>query len=365
MSATKLSYLFYRYFDRTATEEEKNTFIELLASPENEQEIQRLMEESWDTFHSDRKRIGDEKSLELLQAALRSRPAGAAGPLAPGFTDPVPGAVHVIPIHSLPRQAKLFTWPRVAAAAIILLSIAGLYRYGGRHMRDGQVVQSPTNPDVNGDPVAYIQQRRLPDGSTVILHANSHLEYPSNFSDSAREVTLTGEAYFDIVHETARPFIIHTGGVKTTVLGTAFNIKAYPGAMKVVVSVTQGKVKVENGARLLAVLTPDQQVIYTIPADKVEEQKVDAESVVTDWTHEDMIFEGSSFEAVADVLSRRYGVSVNFKNPKLRKCMIKAYFKGTEPLSKVLEVLCTISNTHYTRDDRDDRKVTLDGPGCD
>src|SRR5690606_2603405 len=68
----------------------------------------------------------------------------------------------------------------------------------------------------------------LPDGSTVLLNNNSSLDFPQQFTGDTREVILKGEAYFDIKPDASRPFIIHTGKVKTRVLGTAFNIRAYP-----------------------------------------------------------------------------------------------------------------------------------------
>lgn len=73
---------------------------------------------------------------------------------------------------------------------------------------------------------------RLPDGSTVLLNEGSELSYSTSFGKQAREVTLTGEGYFDVQHNLSKPFKVLTGNVTTTVLGTAFNIKAYPGSRK-------------------------------------------------------------------------------------------------------------------------------------
>src|SRR5207248_3097180 len=103
-------------------------------------------------------------------------------------------------------------------------------------------------------PVAWTRHIVLPDSSTVVLHAGSRLLFPEAFSVNTREVTLVGEAYFDIVHREAQPFIIHTGQLKTTVLGTAFNIRAYDSSQEVMVSVTKGRVRVESGNQVLAEL---------------------------------------------------------------------------------------------------------------
>ncbi len=86
----------------------------------------------------------------------------------------------------------------------------------------------------------------LEDSTRVWLNAASSLEFPDEFNSKAREVYLSGEAYFDVKHADKIPFIIHTGNVSTTVLGTAFNIKAYPGQKNIIVSVSRGKVKVSR-----------------------------------------------------------------------------------------------------------------------
>lgn len=90
-------------------------------------------------------------------------------------------------------------------------------------------------PPVNkaGDQLTgFIRHLTLPDGTTVVLQANSRLRYPEKFTGNTREITLSGEAYFDVAHDAQKPFIIHTGKIRTTVLGTAFKISAMPGGKK-------------------------------------------------------------------------------------------------------------------------------------
>jgi len=145
------------------------------------------------------------------------------------------------------------------------------------------------------------------------------------------------------------------------VLGTAFNIKA--DEKRVIVSVTRGKVKVEDDRKVLAVLTPDQQVLYDVPESKTAQQKVNANSVVTDWTKEDMVFNGISFEEIAGMLSKRYGASVTFKNPAMKHCKIRASFSGTETIEQVVSVLCGIRNGSYVQ--MTDGTIALDGEGCE
>lgn len=250
-------------------------------------------------------------------------------------------------------------WTRTAAAAFIMIllgaSIFMLMNNGGHRVKKDVV--GVTDP---GKPAGYARYIVLPDNSSVVLNAGSTLEYPEAFK-SSREVKLKGEAYFDIKKDADKPFIIYTGIIKTTVLGTAFNIKAYPLTSKITISVSSGKVKVENGKKVLAVLDKDQQVVYNVPDEAVRQEAVNVREVVTDWTMKDMVFEEVSFESVVQLLSRRYGVTIEFKNPALKTCTIKASFSGTESLKNVLEILSTISNSSYVEENG---KYVILGEGC-
>ena len=247
----------------------------------------------------------------------------------------------------------------MAAACLILAFTGSLYLFlsTAQKSKSASVAEAASRvPNA-----AYTRYLSLPDGSSVVLHAGSKLLYPSEFGKDTREVTLQGEAYFDITHNVSKPFIIHTGKVKTTVLGTAFNIKADD--KQVVVSVTRGAVKVENELNVLAVLTPNQQVLYSVPEAKTDRQTVDAVHIVTDWTKEDMVFNGISFEDIAGLLSKRYATPIIFKNEGLKKCKIRASFSGTEKLEQVCNVLCGIRNGNFRQ--LADGTIELDGESCD
>jgi transmembrane sensor len=201
----------------------------------------------------------------------------------------------------------------------------------------------------------------LPDGSRVVLRAGSRLNYPSSFSGNKREVELIGEAYFDIHHNPKKPFIIHTGNIKTTVLGTAFNIAAYPSQKKVIVTVTRGRVKVEDNSKISVILTPNEQVIWDNKTKAAQKIKVEAARSLV-WAGSDVSFDGVRFKTIASLLSRRYQVAIEFKNPAVEECPITASFTGTETLKDILEILCTTRGASYKFES--EQKVTIDGNGC-
>lgn len=259
--------------------------------------------------------------------------------------------------HAPVKIKRKNRWYAVAACAIITAAVS----YFSVKKPDAREISRPVVASA-GNISEYTRYLKLPDGSTVVLHANSTLDYPTSFTGNSREVTLAGEAYFDIAHNESKPFIIHTGKIKTTVLGTAFNIAAYSDHKTIVVSVTRGKVKVEDDKKVLAVLTPDQQITYSIPSAVAEQQTIDVKHAAIHWVKEDMSFDGISFAAIAEILSKRYNVNISFKNPALEKCTIKAFFKGTESLDKVLEALAVISDAGYVH--TDEKHIVIDGEGC-
>ena len=187
-----------------------------------------------------------------------------------------------------------------------------------------------------------------------MLKAGSTFEYPPLFSGTTREVSLQGEAYFDIAPDKVKPFIIHTDEVKTTVLGTAFNIKAWLDQHKVTVSVTRGKVKVENKKRILAVLTINEEVQYDLAdATNVKKAVVNGE-IVTDLTIQVFVFQNMTFSEIAEVLSQRYGVNIEIRSKELADTEMVSSFSGTESLDVVLTILCGIyPDTHFNINNRD------------
>jgi len=257
-------------------------------------------------------------------------------------------------IHPLTRWSRKLA----VAAAVVAISIGIYLLYTGKT----KSIAAPSLYAAHTQAPGYTRHIVLPDGSTVVLHAGSTLDYPAAFSSGSREVSLQGEAYFDVRHDDKAPFVIHTGKIFTTVLGTAFDISS--DSNKVTVSVTGGKVRVEDGKKVLAVLASNQQIVYKVPDETTEKNIVNATQLVTDWTKQDMVFDGDSFGEIARVIAQRYGVSIRFKNPELVKCLIVASFSGTETLDNVLEMLCTIRNASYSHQS-ESKEIIIDGKGCE
>ena len=181
-------------------------------------------------------------------------------------------ATRLVPL----RGGKWRTW--VAAATAAALLAGGWWFWKGKSRPiplAGGIVKGSVAPETGGKQFIH-----LPDGSTVLLNEGSRLSYPDNFSGSKREVELTGEAYFDIREEKGRPFVVRAGNVTTTVLGTSFNIMAYPGKKAVTVTVITGKVRVGDDKEKYHILTPNQQITVNGRTEAVVQQKVNINSIM-------------------------------------------------------------------------------------
>lgn len=200
---------------------------------------------------------------------------------------------------------------------------------------------------------------KLPDGSTVILNENSSLVFPENFSGNTREVTLIGEGYFDIKHDAHKTFIVHTGKVRTTVLGTAFNIRAYKSDQKVDVTVTRGRVRVSTDKQVLADLRPDQQVSYYKTQARIEKIKTKATEVI-EWQSRDLFFDDVTLKEAATLLEQRFQIKILFADHEALSCRFSGTFLKGENLDEVLEVICSFNNCRYYTDDAGNKIISGD-----
>jgi transmembrane sensor len=239
----------------------------------------------------------------------------------------------------------------LAAAAVVLL-FAGVYLL---RPKPAGLVALNIGANQHG-------QAELPDGSKIWVNSLSSVTYPKEFKGETREISLSGEAYFDIKHDPSKPFIIHTGNVVTTVLGTAFNIKEDKLLHIVVVTVTRGKVSVANGSRLLGVITPNQQISFNTASRQLNRTSVDAAKTIA-WQTDTINFNNITLAAAARQLEQRFGVKITFANDKVKNCRFTGSALSDEKLDNILKAICTFNNATYQT--RADGSIVIDGPGCD
>lgn len=292
----------------------------------------------------------------LLESWYLSREPGDISELSPWeFSEDLLLIGEGLPLkHSL---RKFNRWHSVAAvAAVVALFFIGYLQWPAT-----QTGLHPASLTALTVPLGQKQQLIMADGSKVWVNAGSQLKYPKTFSGKTREVYLSGEAYFDIQHDAAKPFIIHTGTVMTTVLGTAFNIREDKLGHTIQVTVTRGKVSVANKGVLLGIITPDQQISFNTLNQAMIKQNVDAVKVIA-WQKIDLKFEDVTFAEVAKRLEERFSVKISFANDKLKNCRFTGASLNGDQLEKVLKTICDFNNATYQI--RPDGSIIINGPGC-
>ncbi|MEE1944374.1 FecR domain-containing protein [Pedobacter sp. KR3-3] len=244
-----------------------------------------------------------------------------------------------------PKIKKLGSWHRYAMAAVLVM-VCGLglllFKSDGAKTKPQAIVKVISNP--NGEQRSIT----MPDGSVVYLNAGSRISYNAHFSADKREVKLEGEAFFDVVHETKRPFIVKTGKVSTTVLGTSFNIKAFP-AKAVEVTVETGKVGVvlqrANKKDTLNFLLPNEQLLIDTTTEKIVKQSINA-TAVSGWKQYKLAFYNTSMQDIAASIERTYDVKISFKQPQTAQLKLTAKFDKCG-IKQVMDVLSRLSGSTY------------------
>lgn len=187
----------------------------------------------------------------------------------------------------------------------------------------------------------------LSDGTQIWLNAGSRLKYPKEFKGDTREVYLTGEAFFDVAKDKKHPFIIHTDKMDTKVLGTSFNVQAYPDQRTQEVSVMTGRVNVKSTVTEENVyVTPGQKVVFKSKNNKLQAFKDVPVNTISLWRKNIIVFEDTPMPEVIATINRNYNVAVEIKNKNLNALKINAYFKEL-PVDQVVALVCNIVNAEY------------------
>lgn len=185
----------------------------------------------------------------------------------------------------------------------------------------------------------------LADGTTVWLNSGSQLKYDAAKS---RQVSLSGEAYFDVKHDRKNPFEITThSGQKVLVLGTKFNLKAYASERVIETTLEDGKVQfLGKNNEIISKLKPGEQVLYNIDSGEASLNEVDAE-LYSLWKNNILKFENMMFDDIVKRMERWYGVNIEL-DPKLEKSARFTMTIKTESLRELLTMMKFTANFSYS-----------------
>ncbi len=352
---SRLPYLFNSYFDKTATEEERDELFRLIQLSENDQELSGLISEAWENIKVQGPLFELSKSEDILSKILHHHDQEAQK----DFSKPaisyfywIKPAVAAIVLVFISVAVFLFTNPprqnkqiivksrplsdafpggnkailKLANGKTIILdntSNGVLVKIGNTKInkaQDGLLVYK-TNKNASQNPNHSINtittprggqyQIVLSDGSKVWLNAASSLSFPTQFTGNYREVKITGEAYFEVAKNAAIPFRVKTGRAEIEVLGTHFNVMAYDDENEMKTTLLEGAIKIKSKSAT-NIMQPGQQAITQANGQQKVAEDPDADDAVA-WKNGIFQFRDASIEDIMRQVARWYDVRVSYE----------------------------------------------------
>ena len=303
-----------------SSEAEVNEIIDMLAAGADNLQLRKILEDDWNSITDSNITSGNKLSsvLDCIHHKIRLKEFGRGRSLTERLTT----------FYS--RAAAVILIPLLAGTGFLLLR----ERTGNSGMTPSASIYAPA-----GSRVSFT----LPDGTEGMLNSGSTLTYRMPFT-ADRAVSLTGEAWFDVSHDEKHPFTVDAGDLDLTVLGTTFNVSAYPEEGYVEVVLENGKVLVDSDHYTEGmIMSPSEKLVYE--NGRVTRSTTDP-SKYSSWTAGKLVFRSDSMSEVARRIERWYNVKVEIMDDDLEKYSFRATFEDDQ-LEEVLKFLSMTSPIRY------------------
>ena len=227
------------------------------------------------------------------------------------------------------RKTTWWEWAQRAAAVLFipLLVTLMVQHWGGSEQELAQIMEVKTNPGM-------MTSLTLPDGTLVFLNSESTLSYPSRFDGDTRNVTLQGEAYFEVA-KSDRPFIVRTYGAQVRVYGTRFDVNSYD-TEKIRVVLVDGKVGVSTEDFEEVMLEPAQLALINAEKGITVKKEINPAYYIA-WQNGYFAFDNERLEDILSVLARWYNFEVLYARPEIRDIHFTASLWKDQPLEHILK----------------------------
>jgi transmembrane sensor len=366
MANKRITQLYAKKLAGEATDEELQELASYLLANPGEQYFQNIFSNWWDSKKVDDAAIDSEQE-EHFKYIMRQAANDA----------PAPHPENIFTSTPVIQISRKRVWKRIiAAAAISVILFFSTWKFlGFNKPHEIASVQDTEIVAKRGTQSKIL----LPDGTQVWLNSESRLVYNNTFDVALREVTLEGEAYFDVVKNPKKPFIVHTSGISIKVLGTEFNVKSYPQEPTIEATLVRGLIEVEknnqphsskiflhpnqklvynkiqdsaatngeneqgNGSSTQAqILKPQNISIITLPKNIMDSIRIE-----TSWIYGKLLFEGDTFRELAPKMERWFNVKINFKNNMVANYRFRGVFEN-ENIEEALHALQLTASFKYT-----------------
>ena len=319
-----INQLITRYLNGQASlSEKKQVFAWVKESPLNQYQFDKL-KDYWEKDTADPKLINHEfQKQKLWKQYLDSSDSPSE-------------------LLSAKQKSGRIRWISIAASISLLLTVTAIFSIRVR-LSAPQTIEIEVATIEKHNPIGQKSQAQLPDGSKVWLNADSKISYPEKFSDSVRLVQLEGEAFFDVQHDSDRPFIVIADNVSVRVLGTKFNVNAFPNQQDINISLLEGSINVTADSNMDGLLVePSNGVSYSKQLAVFREFSKESNPTMFDkaisWKNGKLIFDGDDLEDFVTEINRWYGVTVKIVGVPQNDWRLMGTFEN-EYLTNVLDAI--------------------------
>lgn len=338
-----VKFLLSKYMEDSCTNDELNTIIEWFkhsaGTSEGRDILFRLLDEMpQDSAEKEEDRL--DRILETIRHRIDMKQSEEQVEQAGNEAARVGHRKHVIGILS-----------KIAAAIFIPVFLFGLYTSAKYLSDSGEMSEASTTYYEVYSAADAITKVELADGTTVWLNHKSRLRYPARFEGDNRNVELTGEGYFDVVHNPDRPFIVSTETMDVIAHGTEFNVCAYPDDDRIEAMLVYGSIEIQRSVsgskgREVASLKPSERIVYDKLSDEITSHLVDDDRYYS-WKYGKLVFENEPMDEVVKKLSRWFNVDITIEDPELNELTYTATFID-ETLTQVMELLALATPIKYS-----------------
>lgn len=328
--------LLTRYFSGETTPEEDQILVDWVKSdPKNQAEFKRF-QKTWMLLQADKLANGNALASDwsrLEQATVNQKQ-------------------NIRPTTSQ-KTAKILSLKRLIsiAAAFLVVTITSWLLYQNFFKQQGGSLLASTT----------LVEGQLPDGTLVSLNTNSRIDFES-FSGKERQVKLLGEAWFDVAHDSKKPFVVTAGNLQVKVLGTAFYLNARELASKMELILMRGRVAVyyKDKPEEFVVLEPGEKVEVAGDHGKIIKKRNEDENFLA-WKTKKLVFKDRTLTEAIALINKVYNSNLIIDNEKVGRCRISAEFDN-QSLSAILNVL---EVTLGIKAVQNGNQIIINGNGCE
>lgn len=308
--------LISRFFENRYSEKLENKIHAWLVNPENSEEKQKAMHRLWDSLDN-QEDLSSKQEYEKITKKL-------------GFNKKKRMSQHP------------YYWLRVAVVVLPLLLLIGIYNLTKdvQKDKDKQVV-------VVDVPYGKHEEVRLACGSQIWIKSGSKIKYNENSNDGARIINLEGQAYLSVTRQNDMPFIVRTKYLDVKVLGTQFNVSAYPDDQSTVVTLNKGSIAIRTIDNKEFKLKPNQQFVLnnTTKEGIIRDLDINVVKDIADWTNGKIVFNNETLKAIALTLKREFDIDVEIDKDVDLNRSYTLTIDQSDNITEIIEIFRCLDNS--------------------